>query len=106
MWDGVQLVRLLAGIRMQRRAGEFTNALTYTFTLFDDLPYLFLEVEARYACTPKRQVIHNMTQKLRRLMDLRWVELAPCPLTPACGAPAEKPLRVWKHNSMGITSYY
>jgi hypothetical protein len=105
-WDSLQRVRLMARIPMQTRAGDFTSEMTYTFTLFDDLPHLFLEVEARYACTPKRQVIHNMTQKLRRLMDLRWVETAPCALTPAWSAPAKKPLRIWKHNYMGITSFY
>jgi hypothetical protein len=105
-WDGLQRIRLTARIPMKTRAGEFTHEMTYTFTLFSELPHLFLEVEARYACTPKRQIIHNMTQKLRRLMDLRWVETAPCALTPAWSAPADKPLRVWKHNYMGITSFY
>jgi hypothetical protein len=101
-WDGLQRVRLKTKIPM----GELASELTYTFTLFDELPFLFVDVEARYALTPKRQVIHNMTQKLRRLMDLRWVETAPFQLTPALSAPAEKPLRVWKHNYMDITSFY
>ncbi len=106
VWDGLQRVRLRTCIPMQTPEGEFTNELTYTFTLFDELPYLFVDVEARYAYTPPRQVIHNLTQKLRRLMDLRWVETAPFQLTPALTAPAEKPLRVWKHNYMGVTAYY
>jgi len=105
-WDGLQRVRLKTTIPMQTAEGEFASELVYTFTLFDDLPGLFVEVEARYASTPKRQVIHNMTQKLRRLMDLRWVETAPFQLTPALHAPAERPLRIWKHNYMGLTSYY
>jgi len=37
---------------------------------------------------------------------LHWVETAPFQLTPALSAPPEKPLRVWKHNYMGITSFY
>jgi hypothetical protein len=105
-WDGLQRVRLKARIPMQTPEGEFTSELTYTFTLYDELPCLFVEVEARYAATPKRQVIHNLTQKLRRLMDLRWIETAPFQLAPAIHAPAEKPLRIWKHNFMGITSFY
>jgi hypothetical protein len=36
-------------------------------------------------------------------MDLRWVETAPFQLTPAIHAST---LRVWKHNYMGITSFY
>jgi hypothetical protein len=105
-WDGLQRVRLKTALPMQTPEGEFASELVYTFTLFDDLPYLFVEVEARYACTPKRQVIHNLTQKLRRLMDLRWEETAPFQLTPALTAPAAQPLRVWKHNYMGLTSFY
>ena len=100
MWDGLQRVRLQTKIGM----GEFESQLIYTFTLFDDLPYLFADVEACYAYTPKRQVIHNLTQKLRRLMDLQWIETAPSQLTPAFDT--RSPLRVWKHNYMGITSFY
>lgn len=99
-WDGLQRLRVKTKIPM----GEFASELTYTFTLFDDLPFLLVDVEAHYALTPKRQVIHNLTQKLRRLMDLCWVETAPFQLTPALTS--EKPMRVWKHNYMGITSFY
>jgi len=105
-WDGLQRVSLKMNILMQTPEGEFANELIYTFTLFDELPYLFVDVEARYAYTPKRQVIHNLTQKLRRLMDLRWVETAPFQLTPALAQTSDRPLRVWKHNYMGITSFY
>ena len=102
MWDGLGRVRLKTNILM----GEYVNQLMYTFTLFDDLPYLFVDIEVSYAYTPKTQVIHNMIQKLRRLMDLRWIETAPFQLTPAFTALAENPLRVWKHNYMGVTSFY
>lgn len=105
-WAGLQRVRLRARIPMQTHAGEYVSEFTYTFTLFDELPYLLVDVEARYAYTPPQQVIHNLTQKLRRLMDLRWIETAPFQLTPALSAPAAQPLRVWKHNYLGITAYY
>jgi hypothetical protein len=106
IWDGLQRVRLKTEIPMQTPEGTYASELIYTFTLFDELPYLLVDVEARYAHTPKKQVIHNLTQKLRRLMDLRWIETAPFQLTPTFTARAEKPLRVWKHNYMGITSFY
>jgi hypothetical protein len=105
-WAGLQRVRMKTCIPMRSSEGEFTSELTYTFTLYEDLPSLFVAVEVRYAATPKGQVIHNLTQKLRRLIDLRWTETAPFQLTPSIHAAAEKPLRVWKHNYMGITSYY
>jgi hypothetical protein len=105
-WDGLQRVRMRSQIPMQTDQGEFSTDLIYTFTLYQRLPCLFVEVEARYAATPKRQVIHNLTQKLRRLIDLRWIETAPFQLTPTIQAPAERPLRVWKHNYLGVTSHY
>ncbi len=37
---------------------------------------------------------------------MRWEETAPFQLTPALTAPAATPLRVWKHNYLGITSFY
>lgn len=105
-WDGLQRVRMQACAPMQTPHGEFINEFTYTFTLFDDLPHLYVDVAARYTATPSTETIHNLTQKLRRLMDLRWVEVAPFQVHPALTAPAAKPLRVWKHNYLGITAWY
>jgi hypothetical protein len=105
-WDGLERVRMRTSIPMQTPQGNHRSELVYTFTLFDALPYLFVDVEVRYAYTPPRQVIHNLTQKLRRLMDLHWVETAPFQLIPALTAPADQPLRVWKHNYLGVTAYY
>jgi hypothetical protein len=105
-WDGCQRVRLQASVPMETPHGKFTNEFTYTFTLFDTLPHLYVDVVARYAATPSTETIHNLTQKLRRMMDLRWIEVGPCQLHPAIEAPVEKSLRVWKHNYLGITAYY
>jgi len=105
-WQGLSRVRLQAEAPMETPFGPFSSQFSYTFSLFDDLPHLYVEVEARYTATPPTESIHNMTQKLRRLMDLRWVEVAPFQLHPALQAPAERPLRVWKHNYMGVTSFY
>ncbi|MCS7011585.1 MAG: fibronectin type III domain-containing protein [Anaerolineales bacterium] len=105
-WNGLQRVRLQTSIPMQTPHGEYDSELTFTFTLFDDLPYLYVDVEAAYAYTPTTDLIHNMLQKLRRLMDLRWVEVAPFQLTPRLLPPVGQPLRVWKRNYLGITSYY
>jgi hypothetical protein len=105
-WHGLQRVRMRASLPMHTPGGEYTSQFTYTFTLFDDLPHLYVDVEAKFAATLSTETIHNLTQKLRRLMDLRWVEVAPCQLHPALEAPAAQPLRVWKHNYLGITAYY
>ncbi len=105
-WEGLQRVRLKTAIPMQTPHGEYRNELTYTLTLFEELPYLFVDVEAAYAYTPPKDVIHNMMQKLRRLMDLRWVEVAPFQITPRFNPPEGRPLRVWKRNYLGVTAYY
>jgi hypothetical protein len=39
-------------------------------------------------------------------MDLRWIEVAPFQLHPALTGSGASPLRVWKHNYLGITTYY
>ena len=105
-WNGLKRVRLHGEIPMDTPNGRFVSEADYTFTLFDDLPYLFADVEFHYAYTPPQDVIHTVQQKLRRLLDLRWIEVAPFQLNPSIFAPAEKPLRVWKHNYLGITAYY
>ncbi len=105
-WDGLQRVRMQTSIPMRTPHGEYASELTFTFTLFDALPYLYVDVEAAYASTPPTDLIHNMVQKLRRLMDLRWVEVAPFQLTPRLSPPPGQPLRVWKHNYLGVTAYY
>lgn len=105
-WRGLQRARIQGTIPMDTPQGRFTSSLSYTFTLFDDLPYLLVDVEVRYAYVPPRDIIQTMQQKLRRYLDLRWIEVAPFQLCPAIYAPAQRPLRVWKHNYLGVTSYY
>jgi hypothetical protein len=105
-WEGLSRVRMRAEVPMDTPYGRYTSQFTYSFSLFDELPHLYVDAEARYAATPCSESIHNMTQKLRRLMDLRWVEVAPFQLHPAFQPGAGQLLRVWKHNFMGISSYY
>ncbi len=105
-WDGLQRARLKTKIPMKVESGNYESAFSYTFTAFDDLPYVLVEVDADYAYTLPQDILHNLQQKLRRYLDLKWVEVAPFQLKLALTAPAEKPLRVWKHNYLGITSFY
>ncbi len=109
-WDGLSRARLQAQISMDTPHGEATSDLQYTFTLFDHLPYLLLDVAVEYARTVPEDRIQTIQQQLRRLLDLRWVEVAPCQLNPLITGttvdPAGRPLRVWKHNYLGVTSYY
>jgi hypothetical protein len=81
-WNGLQRARLLAEIPMDTPDGRFTSDFEYTFTVFDELPYVIVDVEAHYASTPPRDVIHTLQQKLRRMLDLNWIEVAPFQLNP------------------------
>jgi hypothetical protein len=105
-WDGLSRARLRTTIAMDTAQGPAESRLCYTFTLFDELPYLFLDVEVDYARTERADTIHSLQQKLRCLLDLRWIEVAPCQLRPSIHGTAESPLRIWKHNHLGVTSWY
>ena len=105
-WDGLTRARISTEIRMDTRHGPAATRLQYTFTLCDDLPYLFVDVAVDYARTLPEDTIHTMQQKLRRLLDLRWIEVAPFQLNPRITARAQSPLRVWKHNYHGVSTYY
>jgi hypothetical protein len=114
-WNELARARIQTSIQMETPRGPASSELQYTFTLFDRLPYLLVDVEVEYASTPATDAIQTIQQKLRRLLDLRWIEVAPMQLTPEITAslgrdlgegPAGRPLRVWKHNYLGLTSYY
>ncbi len=89
VWEGLQRVRMRTTIPMQTPHGRCESELTCTFTLFDDLPYLYVDVEVDYAYTPPTATLHTVMQKLRRLADLRWVEVAPSRLRYAWRRPPD-----------------
>ena len=105
-WLGLTRARLKTHVTFHKQHSAYTSTFSYTFTLFDSLPMLLIDVEAQYARTPAGDVIQALQQKLRRLLDLNWVEVAPFQMNPAITAPAAQPLRIWKHNYLGITSAY
>jgi hypothetical protein len=105
-WAGLARARLRTQIAMDTPHGPAASELRYTFTLFDDLPYLLADVEVDYARTVPSDRIQTLQQKLHRTLDLRWIEVAPFQIVPALTAPADRPLRVWKHNYLGVTSCY
>jgi hypothetical protein len=106
MWNGLARARLRTHVTFQKANVAYTSVFSYTFTLFDSLPMLLVDVEVEYARTPSGDVVRALQQKLRRLVDLGWVEVAPFQVNPAIAAPATRPLRIWKHNYLGITSAY
>jgi len=105
-WDGLSRLRVRASIPMEIDPGQTSSHICYTFSLFDELPYLFVDVEVRYAYVIPHVNVQNILQKLRRLLDLNWIEVAPIQMLPSITAPASNPLQVWKHNYLGITTSY
>ncbi len=105
-WHGIKRVLLSANIPIETDEGTVNSELKYTFTLFDALPFVLVDVVVDYAFTPPRDVIQNVQQKLRRLLDENWIEVAPFQVHPNIESREDDYLRVWKHNYLGITSYY
>lgn len=105
-WDGLARARISTEISMDTQHGPAVTKLQYTFTLCDNLPYLLVDVTVEYARTPPEDTIQTLQQKLRRLLDLRWIEVAPFQLNPLITARADRPLRIWKHNYHGVTTCY
>jgi hypothetical protein len=105
-WDGVTRARLCTQIEMETPHAPAVSRLSITLTLFDTLPSLLADVTIDYADTARKDLVRTAQQQLRRLLDLRWIEVAPFQLNPSITAPAGRPLRIWKHNYLGITSYY
>lgn len=55
---------------------------------------LSADVEVTYPYTTKRDLLHTTQQKLRRYIDLRWIEVGPFPMTPRLDGTREDPLVV------------
>lgn len=105
--DGVQHIRLTGEIPF-RAADEkkYSAKGKYDFLLYDDLPYLVVDVEVEYPYTTPKDLIATVQQKLRRLLDLRWVEVGPFAIHPAINAPQSSPITIWKHNYLDVVSSY
>ncbi len=98
--------RSRATISFPIEEGQAVVEITTTWTVFPDVGRIVADVDVRYPYTPKREALHTLQQKLRRLIDLRWVEVAPFELRPVVAGSPNMRLRVWKHNWLGITSSY
>ncbi len=105
-FSGLQRSRLVAEVPIKTPEGIYTARFTYTFSLYDALPFLIVDVEADYPYTPPRDLIQTIQQKLRRLLDLRWIEVGPFQIHPDLSAPEQNPITIWKHNYLGVISTY
>lgn len=102
----LQRARLHAQTPIETPDGPVTAELQVDFTLPADAPFVVADVTVRYPYTEKRDVLATPVQKLRMLIDGRWVEVAPFQLHPRLGNAAGEPLRVWRENYLGVVGGY
>ncbi|MCG8638041.1 MAG: hypothetical protein MI863_29720, partial [Desulfobacterales bacterium] len=98
-----------------RMSGDWTGpenrtllpgTVNYTFSLLEDLPYLFVSGEVRYPTTVNTDLIKADIPGLAVPADLEWQEVAPLELRLGSGAARHRPVRILKHNYLGIDSAY
>ena len=104
--EGLRRARLSGDIPFTTADGNVAVALTMDFTLPARAPWLVADINVRYPQTAKSDLLHTVLQKLRRYLDLGWIEVAPFQLAPRLEGSRERPLRVWKHNYLEVTSPY
>ncbi|MFO8055741.1 MAG: fibronectin type III domain-containing protein [bacterium] len=104
--QGMERAGLATEVPFRTPHGEAVASIEIRFTLPDDAPWLLADVEVNYPYTKKEDIIHTMQQKLRRYLDLDWIEVAPFQLHPVLDSSRADPVRVWKHNWLDVTSYY
>ena len=104
--DGRLSVRLTGEIRAPGVQGGRPGTLDYRLTMFDDLPYLFVDGAVTYPQTPRNDAITKGRASLARQLDKGWFEVAPAPLHFAQPADRRHPFKVLKRNFLGRDSYY
>jgi hypothetical protein len=82
------------------------GSVNYTFSLMEDLPYLFVQGDVRYPATVNTDLIKADIHRLAVSTDLEWQEVAPLELRLKPGATKRKPVRILKHNYLGVDSAY
>jgi hypothetical protein len=103
---GLARARLSTRIPFATPDGEAAARLRVDLTLPAGSPWLIADVDVSYPYTAKRDLLHTSQQKLRRYIDLRWIEVGPFPLTPRLDGTREDPLVVWKQNFLDTTASY
>lgn len=105
-WEGLKRIKLKGKINIVDGEKKYPLYLEYIFTLFNDLPYLFVDVKVKYPHTPEKHILWTVAQKLGRKIDLNWVEVAPFQITPSFLGTKFNEMRVWKHNYLNVVSSY
>ncbi len=80
--------------------------IDYQFTVVDGLPYLFINGQVTYPSTVKDDIFKSGTPALARRTDWDWQEAAPMELRLVPRTLVDQPVRILKHNFLGISSDY
>ncbi len=101
---GLSRARLRARIPFDTPGGPAEARVEVDLSLPGGAPWLVADVQVDYPLTEKRDLVHTVQQKLRRPLDLGWVEVGPFPLRPRLEATRDDPIRIWRRNWLGVTS--
>ena len=96
---GLQRARLVTRIPVDPEDGRRWAEIRVDLSLPDGVTWLVADVAVAYPYTEKREVLDTAQQRLRRLFDLGWIEVAPFELHPRLSGTRQEPLRVWRRNS-------
>ncbi len=80
--------------------------LDYQYTLIADLPYLLVQGTLVYPSTQKDDILKAASPGLIRRADLNWMEAAPVEIRFAPRTGRDAPVKVLKHNYLGVSSEY
>ncbi|MFX1391899.1 MAG: hypothetical protein ACFE9Z_17680, partial [Promethearchaeota archaeon] len=86
------------------KEGQFVNAVKI-ITLYSGIPYVFIKVKVSLPEIKGKAISEDGTSSVRELYDISWKEVMPCEIKPNILGKT-KPLRIWKHNFLGHTTYF
>ncbi|MFX1324797.1 MAG: hypothetical protein ACFE8N_07565, partial [Promethearchaeota archaeon] len=84
--------------------GQFVYS-SITITLYREIPSIFIGVEFTLPDIKGKSISVDGSSSVRELYDIRWKEVMPCEIKPNILG-KKKPLRIWKHNFLGHTTYF
>ncbi len=97
-----------ASIRIESKFELIKGQLVYaykTITLYNEIPFIFISTDVTLPDIKGKSISVDGTSSVQELYDIRWKEIMPCELKPKILG-KDTPLRIWKHNFLGHTTYF
>nr|WP_320192522.1 hypothetical protein [uncultured Desulfobacter sp.] len=105
MQDQTAAVRMTGDWQIPDR-GLYRGSVNYTFSLLEDLPYLFVQAQIKYPATVNTSLFKADLEPLGFHVDPGWQEVAPLELRLHSSATKDAPVRILKHNYLDVDSSY